>query len=119
VFFGLGKIVTIYLSDDEARDLREFCDESRCTQYSVLKTAVRQLLYRPVQTEEEMPIEIDEEPEELQEEPIEEDILVEDSPEKPVQTSDQEELKKPDLYNNSLRAFLKYARAREQVKPNE
>ena len=27
--FGLGKIVTIYLSDDEARDLKEFCDESR------------------------------------------------------------------------------------------
>ena len=67
---GLGRIVTIYLSDDEARDLKELCNESQCTQYSVLKTAVRQLLYRPVQTEEEMPHEINEEPEETIEETI-------------------------------------------------
>ena len=30
----MGKIVTIYLSDDEASKLREFCDGNRCTQYS-------------------------------------------------------------------------------------
>jgi hypothetical protein len=35
----MGKIVTIYLSDDEASKLREFCDGNRCTQYSALKTA--------------------------------------------------------------------------------
>ena len=83
----MGKIVTIYLSEDEARDLKEFCDESRCTQYSVLKTAVRQLLYRPVLVEEEGPQEVIEEPEEVYEEPPEEDELkeefIEDSSEQP------------------------------------
>jgi Holliday junction resolvase len=75
----LGKIVTIYLSDDEARDLKEFCDESRCTQYSVLKTAVRQLLYRPVQVEEEGPQEIVEEPEETLEDTEEESTTIEEA----------------------------------------
>ena len=46
----MGKVVTIYLSDDEARSLKGFCDENRCTQYSALKTAVKQLLYRPVES---------------------------------------------------------------------
>ena len=46
----VGKVVTIYLSDEEARDLKGFCDENRCTQYSALKTAVKQLLYRPVES---------------------------------------------------------------------
>jgi Holliday junction resolvase len=78
----LGKIVTIYLSDDEARDLKEFCDESRCTQYSALKTAVRQLLYRPNQVEEKGAQEIAEEPEEIYEElPEEESTIVEEAPE--------------------------------------
>ena len=40
----MGKIVTIYLTDDEARELKTFCDENQCTQYSALKTAVKQLL---------------------------------------------------------------------------
>ena len=33
----MGKIVTIYLSDDEARELKSFCDENQCTQYSVAR----------------------------------------------------------------------------------
>ena len=41
----MGKVVTIYLSDKETRDLKTFCDENRCTQYGALKTAVKQLLY--------------------------------------------------------------------------
>ena len=43
----MGKVVTIYLSDEEARDLKGFCDENRVTQYNALKTAVKQLLYNP------------------------------------------------------------------------
>lgn len=46
----MGKVVTIYLSDEEARSLKGFCDENRCTQYSALKTAVKQLLHRPVES---------------------------------------------------------------------
>ena len=45
----MGKVVTLYLSDDAARDLKEFCDENQCTQYSALKTAVRQILSKPMQ----------------------------------------------------------------------
>jgi hypothetical protein len=36
----LGKIVAIYLSDAEAKDLK-FCNENQCSQYSALKTAAR------------------------------------------------------------------------------
>jgi hypothetical protein len=49
----MGKVVTIYLSDEETRQLKDFCDENQCTQYSALKTAVRQLLYRPLESIEE------------------------------------------------------------------
>ena len=44
----MGKIVTVYLSDDEVKDLKTFCDDNRCTQYSALKTAVKELLSKPV-----------------------------------------------------------------------
>ena len=44
----MGKIVTVYLSDEEAKDLKTFCDDNRCTQYSALKTAVKELLSKPV-----------------------------------------------------------------------
>jgi predicted transcriptional regulator len=61
----MGKIVTIYLSDQEARDLKEFCEENRCTQYSALKTAVKQLLFEPInRKEEDIPEEFMEETEE-------------------------------------------------------
>ena len=63
---GLGKIVTIYLSDEEAKELKEFCDENQCTQYSALKTAVKQLLSRPVQTGMEADQEIIKEPYDVQ-----------------------------------------------------
>jgi hypothetical protein len=45
----VAKIVTIYLSDEEARELQEFCNENQCTQYSALKTAVKELLSKPIQ----------------------------------------------------------------------
>jgi hypothetical protein len=46
----MGKVVTIYLSDEETRDLKDFCDTNRCTQYGALKTAVKQLLYTSMQS---------------------------------------------------------------------
>ena len=107
----MGKIVTIYLSDDEARDLKEFCNESQRTQYSALKTAVRQLLYRPVRVEEKRPQEIEEEPEEAEktlEETEEKNILVEDTPEEPLEKPEEEP---PTIVPiSTLRQFL---RARE------
>jgi len=44
----MGKIVTVYLSDEEVKDLKTFCDDNRCTQYSALKTAVKELISKPV-----------------------------------------------------------------------
>jgi hypothetical protein len=49
----MGKVITVYLSDEETRHLKDFCDENQCTQYSALKTAVRQLLFRPLDGYEE------------------------------------------------------------------
>jgi hypothetical protein len=49
----MGKIGTIYLSDRENRELKAFCDENQCTQYSALKTAVRELLSKPPKMLEE------------------------------------------------------------------
>lgn len=39
----MGKLATIYLSDEEARTLTRFCEENRCTQYSAIKIAIREL----------------------------------------------------------------------------
>jgi hypothetical protein len=67
----VGKVVTIYLSDEETQDLKDFCDENQCTQYSALKTAVKQLLYRPVESDYDEPrvedTSIDEDQEEVSE----------------------------------------------------
>lgn len=49
----IGKVVTIYLSDEEAQDLKNFCDENQCTQYSALKTAVKQLLHKSLIVQED------------------------------------------------------------------
>jgi hypothetical protein len=78
---GMGKIVTIYLSDDEARNLKDFCDENQCTQYSALKTAVKQLLSGPVQTEKEVPQEIVEEPHE--------DVILDEEAEESLERVDE------------------------------
>lgn len=60
----MGKIVTIYLSDSESVELKGFCDENQCTQYSALKTAVRELLSRPMHKAEGTPLNnLEEEPE--------------------------------------------------------
>jgi len=39
----MGKLATIYLSDEEARTLARFCEENRCTQYSAIKIAIKEL----------------------------------------------------------------------------
>jgi len=44
----MGKITSIYLTEDEAKQLEKFCEENECTQYSALKTALRELLLKPV-----------------------------------------------------------------------
>lgn len=81
----MGKIVTIYLSDEEVRDLRDFCDENQCTQYSALKTAVKQLLSKPIQWEEE-----EDTPEESIEEPQDE-IIVDEETEERIELPEEEE----------------------------
>ena len=52
----MWKIVTIYLSDAETAELRDFCDENQCTQYSALKTAIREFLSRSVKKAVERPL---------------------------------------------------------------
>ncbi len=47
----MGKIVTIYLTDEEAKSLTRFCEENSCSQYSAIKTGLRDLLNRPVTKE--------------------------------------------------------------------
>ncbi|EMR73924.1 hypothetical protein MCGE09_00422 [Thaumarchaeota archaeon SCGC AB-539-E09] len=75
----MGKIVTIYLSDKEADELKKFCDENQCTQYSALKVTVKQILSEPMQREE---VTISEDIlDEHQEENIIEDIVEENTEE--------------------------------------
>lgn len=48
----MGKITSIYLTENEAKQLEKFCEENQCTQYSALKTALRELLLTPIEEEE-------------------------------------------------------------------
>ena len=48
----MGKITSIYLTENEAKQLEKFCEENQCTQYSALKTALRELLSTPIKEEE-------------------------------------------------------------------
>ena len=49
----MGKITSIYLTDEEHKELEKFCEENQCTQYSALKTALKELLYKPIEKTEE------------------------------------------------------------------
>jgi len=42
----MGKIVTVYLTDDETKNLTRFCEENACSQYTAIKTGL-ELLNRP------------------------------------------------------------------------
>ena len=85
----MAKIVTIYLSDEEARELKTFCEENTCTQYSALKTAVKQLLFKSVLLEEDGPEEPLEEPQDTLEE-SEENITGDDEIEDDVLKNDED-----------------------------
>jgi hypothetical protein len=50
----MGKITTIYLTDNESIRLKKFCDENQCTQYSALKTAVKELISKANQSTSEI-----------------------------------------------------------------
>ena len=107
----MGKIVTIYLSDGEARDLKEFCDENQCTQYSALKTAVRQILSKPIQQDEEH-IE-----EEILDDPQEDTPLYEDVEDETIKEPDEAMNETPPMTSSAdslFRLFLQRARERER-----
>jgi hypothetical protein len=40
----MGKMTSIYLTDEEESELKKYCEEHQCSQYSVLKTALREFL---------------------------------------------------------------------------
>ena len=60
----MGKMTSIYLTDQEVADLERFCEENKCTKYSVLKTALRQLVSKHENSIEQERSENGEEPEE-------------------------------------------------------
>jgi hypothetical protein len=43
----VGKVTSIYLTDEEASELKRFCEENQCTQYSAIKTGLRELIAKP------------------------------------------------------------------------
>ena len=103
----MGRIVTIYLTDAESVELKDFCDENQCTQYSALKTAVRELLSKPLKKAEEMPLNTPEE------ETSEEDPEGDEAPEETRQTEKPDTLKTSSLLRRlreQRRQFNKTAR---------
>ena len=44
----LGKVTSIYLSDEEAAELKKFCEENNCTQYAVIKTAMKEMISKRI-----------------------------------------------------------------------
>ncbi len=51
----MGRITSIYLSDEEAKQLKRLCEDNQCTQYSALKAAIRELLSMPIEEETTVP----------------------------------------------------------------
>lgn len=51
--------MTIYLSDEEAKELEKFCSQNNCSRYSTLKLALRELMTKSTK-EEEKPAEREE-----------------------------------------------------------
>jgi hypothetical protein len=100
----MGKIVTIYLSDRESSELKAFCDENQCTQYSALKTAVRELLSKPTKiVEETHPIE---QSNDIPEKDFEEDETIKDE-----KQNDNSTISEPKV---SLGMLLERMRRRDQ-----
>lgn len=74
----MGKMTSIYLTDEEATELKRFCEENQCTQYSALKSALREIISKPVRADEQ---------EIVLEKSIQQSQLSE--PEKPTSTSEK------------------------------
>ena len=49
----MGKVTSIYLTDEEAAMLKEFCSANGCTQYTAIKTALRDMLAGSIDKKEE------------------------------------------------------------------
>jgi len=47
----MGKITSIHLTHEEVAELKKFCKENQCAQYSALNTALRELLAKPVRAD--------------------------------------------------------------------
>ena len=45
-------MVSVYLTDKETEGLNRFCESNGCTQYSALKTALHELLSKPIEVKE-------------------------------------------------------------------
>ena len=60
----MGKVTSIYLTDEEAAELERFCEETLCTQYSAIKTALRGLYAIPKTESVEVELSDEEEREE-------------------------------------------------------
>jgi hypothetical protein len=84
---ALGKVVTIYLSDEEVISLKDFCDENQCSQYSALKTAVKELLHKPV-------------------EPILDDVRLDKSQEEAIDIIKESEIKEEHFEENKETAVM-------------
>ena len=60
----MGKITSIYLTDEEASELKKFCEANQCSQYSALKLALRDLLFNVENLPYTGKVEPDQEPKE-------------------------------------------------------
>jgi len=89
--FKVGKITSVYLTDEEVVELKKFCEENKCTQYSALKTALKELLHKPMEEKTKPPI-------------IPEIKVIEKSPEK---------IKAEQKQKRTLRQLLEYLKQKE------
>ena len=49
----MGKITSIYLTDEEAVELKKFCEDNQCTQYSALKSAIKEIISKSVRDDQQ------------------------------------------------------------------
>ena len=49
----MGKMTSIYLTDEEAVELKKFCEDNQCTQYSALKSAIKEIVSKSVRRDQQ------------------------------------------------------------------
>ena len=49
----MGKMTSIYVTDEEAVELKKFCEDNQCTQYSALKSARREIVSKSVREDQQ------------------------------------------------------------------